>query len=107
MTSIHDKQGAGVARSGGEGGDETFASFIQESINSTVAVVAGAALEDIKRKTVAAAAAVAGRSSLSASGAGVGVGVAQEWTGIGLGWLRSLLGRREWTIPCLDVKVQL
>lgn len=98
MTSILDKQSAG-----GSEGDATFASFIQESINSTVAAVAAAALEDIKRKTVAAAATVAGRSSLSATG----VGVAQEWTGIGLEWLRSLLGRREWTIPCLDVKVQL
>lgn len=30
-----------------------------------------------------------------------------EWTGIGLGWLRSLLGRREWTLPCVDVKIRL
>lgn len=30
-----------------------------------------------------------------------------EWTGIGVGWLRSLLGRREWTLPCVDVKVRL
>jgi hypothetical protein len=33
--------------------------------------------------------------------------VRQEWTGIGLGWLRSLLGRREWRISCLDVTVRL
>lgn len=30
-----------------------------------------------------------------------------EWTGIGVGWLRSLLGRREWTLPCVDVKIRL
>lgn len=30
-----------------------------------------------------------------------------EWTGIGVGWLRSLLGRREWTLPCVDVNVRL
>lgn len=30
-----------------------------------------------------------------------------EWTGIGLGWLRSLLGRREWALPCVDVKIRL
>ena len=30
-----------------------------------------------------------------------------EWTGIGLGWLRSLLGRREWTIDCMNVKIRL
>ncbi|KAK5651963.1 hypothetical protein OQA88_11506 [Cercophora sp. LCS_1] len=30
-----------------------------------------------------------------------------EWTGIGLEWLRSLLGRREWRIDCLDVYIRL
>ncbi len=30
-----------------------------------------------------------------------------EWTGIGLEWVRSLLGRREWTIPCVDVAIRL
>jgi len=30
-----------------------------------------------------------------------------EWTGIGVGWLRSLLGRREWRLPCVDVYVRL
>ncbi len=31
----------------------------------------------------------------------------QEWTGIGVGWLRSLLGRREWMLDCMDVKIRL
>ena len=30
-----------------------------------------------------------------------------EWTGLGMEWLRSLLGRREWTIDCMDLKIQL
>ena len=30
-----------------------------------------------------------------------------EWTGIGLEWLRSLLGRREWRIECLDIYIRL
>ncbi|KAL8301099.1 hypothetical protein RB593_000078 [Gaeumannomyces tritici] len=30
-----------------------------------------------------------------------------EWTGLGMEWLRSLLGRREWRIDCLDVNIRL
>ncbi|TLS29044.1 hypothetical protein PpBr36_00889 [Pyricularia pennisetigena] len=30
-----------------------------------------------------------------------------EWTGLGMEWLRSLLGKREWRIECLDVYVRL
>jgi len=33
--------------------------------------------------------------------------VRAEWTGIGMEWLRSLLGRREWRIDCLDVYIRL
>ncbi|TGZ77766.1 hypothetical protein EX30DRAFT_343838 [Ascodesmis nigricans] len=29
------------------------------------------------------------------------------WTGLGLGWVRALLGRREWDIRCLDVNIRL
>ncbi|CAK7269902.1 hypothetical protein SEPCBS119000_003811 [Sporothrix epigloea] len=31
----------------------------------------------------------------------------EEWSGIGMEWLRSLLGRREWRIDCLDVNIRL
>jgi hypothetical protein len=31
----------------------------------------------------------------------------EEWTGLGVGWLRSLLGRREWSIDCMDIKIRL
>ncbi|KAI3398543.1 hypothetical protein diail_9067 [Diaporthe ilicicola] len=30
-----------------------------------------------------------------------------EWTGIGIEWLRTLLGKREWRIECLDVYIRL
>ena len=30
-----------------------------------------------------------------------------EWTGLGLEWLRSMLGRREWRIDCLDIYIRL
>ncbi|KAK4173696.1 bladder cancer-related protein BC10-domain-containing protein [Triangularia setosa] len=30
-----------------------------------------------------------------------------EWTGLGLEWLRSLLGKREWEIDCLDLHIRL
>lgn len=30
-----------------------------------------------------------------------------EWTGLGMEWLRSLLGRREWRIDCLDIYIRL
>ncbi|EED15013.1 conserved hypothetical protein [Talaromyces stipitatus ATCC 10500] len=81
----------------GFGGNESFTSFIRESINSTATALAGAAVEEIKRRTTTTAS-IVGRSQS---------GTTEEWTGIGLEWLRSLLGRTEWTIPCIDVKVQL
>ncbi|KAI0415162.1 bladder cancer-related protein BC10-domain-containing protein [Xylaria grammica] len=30
-----------------------------------------------------------------------------EWTGLGIEWLRSLLGKREWRIECMDVNIRL
>lgn len=37
----------------------------------------------------------------------VGLRVGRSWTGIGLGWLRQALGRREWRVPCLDIVLRL
>lgn len=54
------------------------------ALNNTAASLAGLALEEAKRR-------LAGR----------------EWTGIGVEWLRSLLGRREWRVPCVDVVIRL
>ncbi len=60
------------------------ASFITNAINETASALAGIALETLGRKIPKT-----------------------EWTGIGFGWLRSLLGTREWKIPCLDILVRL
>lgn len=30
-----------------------------------------------------------------------------EWTGLGIEWLRGLLGKREWRVDCLDVYIRL
>lgn len=60
------------------------ASFLTNAINETASALAGMALETLGRRIPKT-----------------------EWTGIGFGWLRSLLGTREWKIPCLDILVRL
>ncbi|OJZ83494.1 hypothetical protein ASPFODRAFT_221450 [Aspergillus luchuensis CBS 106.47] len=84
--------------------NETLASYVFETVNSTTKALAGAVVEEAQRRlalngTLAAAA--------SSSTGTVTTSAHDEWTGIGLEWLRSLLGRREWTLPCVDVKVRL
>ena len=61
-------------------------SFLVNAVNETTSALAGAVLEEAKK-----------RVSLSRT----------EWTGIGLGWMRSWLTARQWRIPCLDVYVRL
>lgn len=60
-------------------------SFMVAAINQTATALAGAAVEEIKRR----------------------VDVRPEWTGIGVEWIRSWLGAREWRLPCLDVYIRL
>lgn len=72
-----------------------LAGFVVEAMNTTTKALAGAAVEEVQR-----------RFSTGADG-GDGGQEGWEWAGVGLEWLRSLLGRREWTIPCVDVKVRL
>ena len=55
------------------------------AINSTTLSLAGAVAQDVKSRLPGTA----------------------EWTGLGVGWLRSLLGRREWRLPCMDVYIRL
>lgn len=55
------------------------------AVNNTAAALVGTAFEQAKRR----------------------LGTRTEWTGIGVEWLRSLLGKREWRLPCLDVNVRL
>jgi hypothetical protein len=75
------------------------ADFLSETINQTISALAGAALEEARRRLNPA--------SILSSASGTGGGSLPESAGIGLGWLRSLLGRSEWTIPCVDIKIRL
>ncbi|KAK7421572.1 hypothetical protein QQZ08_009917 [Neonectria magnoliae] len=61
---------------------DLFNASVVEMINSTATAVTNAALD----------AAAARRA---------------EWTGLGVEWLRSLLGKREWRIDCMDIYIRL
>jgi len=61
------------------------ASFLISTVNDTAALLAGAAIEEFKRR----------------------VDFKTEWTGLGVEWIRSWLGAREWRLPCLDVYIRL
>jgi len=61
------------------------ASVLVSAMNNTAAALAGTALEEAKRR----------------------LAIQTEWTGIGVEWLRSLLGKREWRVPCVDVYIRL
>jgi len=60
-------------------------SFFTDAFNSTASTLAGVAFDEAKRR----------------------LATRTEWTGIGVEWLRSLLGRREWRLPCVDVYIRL
>lgn len=66
--------------------------FVAAAVNHTLSALAGAAVQEARRRL---------ETGPLASN------ILPESAGIGLGWLRSLLGRSEWTVPCLDVKVKL
>jgi hypothetical protein len=63
-------------------GEMGFNETAVEMLNTTVNTLAGAAADEIARHKA-------------------------EWTGLGIEWLRSLLGRREWRIECMDVSIRL
>ncbi|KAJ5272811.1 hypothetical protein N7478_007936 [Penicillium angulare] len=67
---------------------DSLAGFAFDTFNSTAKALAGAAFDSAQQHL--------GLETRP-----------EEWTGVGLEWLRSLLGRREWTLPCVDVKVRL
>ncbi|THV46240.1 hypothetical protein BGAL_0403g00080 [Botrytis galanthina] len=54
------------------------------AFNKTAIALAGTALEDAKKNLAS-----------------------KEWTGIGVEWLRNLLGKREWRLDCVDVYIRL
>lgn len=51
-------------------------------LNTTAKALAGAAMDEVTVRRV-------------------------EWSGLGVEWLRSLLGKREWRIDCMDIYVRL
>ena len=61
-------------------------SFILHAANETSSALVGLAMEELKRRT-----------SMQPT----------EWTGAGIGWMRSWLGARQWRLPCVDVAVRL
>lgn len=67
---------------------DSLAGFAFDTFNSTTKALAGAAMDHAQQRL--------GLESKP-----------EEWTGVGLEWLRNLLGQREWTLPCVDVKVRL
>ncbi|KAH8677919.1 bladder cancer-related protein BC10-domain-containing protein [Xylariales sp. PMI_506] len=62
--------------------DPGFNATAFEMLNTTATALAGAAADDLARRKA-------------------------EWTGLGIEWLRSLLGRREWRIDCMDLYIRL
>ncbi|KAL2057841.1 hypothetical protein ABVK25_001458 [Lepraria finkii] len=60
-------------------------SFLITAVNETASTLAGAAVEEMRQRMT--------RKT--------------EWTGVGLGWMRSWLGGREFRLPCVDVYVRL
>lgn len=68
---------------------DSLAGFVFDTFNSTAKALASAAVESAQNRL------------------GVDGDSKAEWTGVGLEWLRDVLGRREWTLPCVDVKVRL
>lgn len=78
---------------------EGLAGYVFEAVNTTTKALAGAAVEEVQRRFTA--------NGTATAAAAAAAGGQEEWAGVGLEWLRSLLGRREWTIPCVDIKVRL
>ncbi|KAL4996198.1 hypothetical protein BDV10DRAFT_173041 [Aspergillus recurvatus] len=72
---------------------DSLAGYILNTLNSTAKALAGAAVDETQRR-------LSGGDSCAS-------GASEELTGFGLEWLRSLVGRREWTLPCVDVKVRI
>ncbi|EFY84404.1 hypothetical protein J3459_008353 [Metarhizium acridum] len=65
-----------------EHADPSFNATVVEMANSTAKALAGAAADAVSTKGT-------------------------EWTGLGVEWLRTLLGKREWKVDCMDIYIQL
>ncbi|KAL4918892.1 hypothetical protein BDW62DRAFT_55203 [Aspergillus aurantiobrunneus] len=80
--------------------NESLAGYVFETMNNTAKALAGAVVDETQRQLSS------GDASCPSSAAPAAT-AADELTGFGLEWLRSLVGRREWTLPCVDVKVRI
>jgi Bladder cancer-related protein BC10 len=86
--------------------ETTISAFLAEITSHTLTGLAAAAketgvsvLSDIKRKVVDSTAEAASYVSVS------GGPLSSFGSGIGTQWVKNLLGRSEWTLPCVGVKV--
>ena len=86
--TVGNKNLTATSRGGLDGG---MADLVGAAVNHTLSALAGAAFDQARR-----------RVSPTSWGSRV-----PESAGIGLGWLRSLLGRSEWTLPYLNINVRL
>ncbi|KAL4885975.1 hypothetical protein BJY04DRAFT_230184 [Aspergillus karnatakaensis] len=84
--------------------NESLAGYVLETVNSTAKALASAVVDETQRRFLGVDAGSGAESSQGPSATG---DMAEELTGFGLEWLRSLVGRREWTLPCVDVKVRI
>ncbi|KAL5335288.1 hypothetical protein BJX70DRAFT_375481 [Aspergillus crustosus] len=82
--------------------NESLAGYVLDTVNSTAKALAGAVVDETQRRLGMDM----GEGEYSSASGGSGVS-ADELTGFGLAWLRSLVGKREWTLPCVDVKVRI
>jgi hypothetical protein len=71
--------------------DAGFAGPLLGDFNATVMAMAGSTAKGMARAAL---------NEVSALGR-------PEWTGLGLEWLRELLGKREWRIDCMDMYIRL
>ncbi|KAL4928295.1 uncharacterized protein BDV17DRAFT_264664 [Aspergillus undulatus] len=88
--------------------NESLAGYVFETVNQTAKALAGAVVDETQRRLSGLG---SGQGYIGAecpsSGVSGSTTTADELTGFGLEWLRSLVGRREWTLPCVDVKVRI
>lgn len=83
-----------LASTAGGGGANATISTSGQDLNKTISLVLADMVNTTAGAFVGAVAEQAARTKT-------------EWTGLGMEWLRSLLGKREWRIDCLDVYIRL
>ncbi|KAL3477954.1 hypothetical protein BJX99DRAFT_225156 [Aspergillus californicus] len=85
--------------------NESLAGYVFETVNQTAKALAGAVMDETQKRLYSAGCGADGQCLSSSSG--ISGSAADELRGFGLEWLRSMVGRREWTLPCVDVKVRI